>query len=147
MDVAAQIDPTSVHVTSLTEPGGLRILEQNYEYDLLSSETLMEKYVGSKVRLYQGNGTYQDATLLSTSGPVYEIHGQIHMGHQGQVVLPGAPRQPRVQADAPLAARATRRRPRSGSRRRISPAASRGRPTTCMVLDAADDARAISRDG
>src|SRR5262249_28214173 len=37
-DVAAQIDPTSVHLKSLTDPAGLRILEQNYEYDLLSSQ-------------------------------------------------------------------------------------------------------------
>jgi len=87
-DVAAQIDPTSVHVTSLTDPGGLRILEQNYEYDLLTTDTLMEKYVGRAVRLYQSNGAYQDATLLSTNGPVYEIRGQIYTGHQGQVVFP-----------------------------------------------------------
>ena len=51
----------------------------------------MEKYVGKKVRLYQSNGTYQEVTLLSTNGPVYEINGQIHMGHYGQVVLPALP--------------------------------------------------------
>src|SRR5713101_4525159 len=90
-DVASQIDPTSVHLRSLTDPAGLRILEQNYEYDLLSSEKLMEKYVGRRVRLYQGNGTYQEATLLSTHGPVYDINGQIHMGHFGNVVLPALP--------------------------------------------------------
>jgi hypothetical protein len=90
-DVASQIDPTSVHLRSLTDPTGLRILEQNYEYDLLSSEKLMEKYVGRTVRLYQGNGTYQEATLLSTNGPVYDINGQIHMGHFGNVVLPALP--------------------------------------------------------
>jgi hypothetical protein len=90
-DVAAQIDPTSVHLRSLSDPAGLRILEQNYEYDLLSSEKLMEKYVGRKVRLYQGNGTYQEAVLLSTRGPVYDINGQIHMGHFGNVVLPALP--------------------------------------------------------
>src|SRR6266571_4484636 len=90
-DVAAQIDPTSVHLKSLTDPAGLKILEQNYEYDLLTSAKLMEKYVGKKVRLYQSNGTYQDATLLSTNGPIYEINGQIHMGHSGQVVLPALP--------------------------------------------------------
>src|SRR5574342_561258 len=90
-DVAAQIDPTSVHLKSLTDPAGLKILEQNYEYDLLMSVKLMEKYVGKKVRLYQANGTYQDATLLSTNGPVYEINGQIHMGHYGHVVLPALP--------------------------------------------------------
>jgi hypothetical protein len=90
-DVAALIDATSVHLKSLTDPSGLKILEQNYEYDLLTSEKLMEKYVGKKVRLYQSNGSYQDATLLSTNGPVYEINGQIHMGHYGQVVLPALP--------------------------------------------------------
>lgn len=90
-DVAAQIDPTSVHLRSLSDPAGLRILEQNYEYDLLSSEKLMEKYVGRTVRLYQGNGSYQEATLLSTRGPVYDINGQIHMGHFGTVVLPALP--------------------------------------------------------
>lgn len=66
IDVAARIDPTSVHLRSLTDPTGLKILEQNYEYDLLSSEKLMEKYVGRKVRLYQSNGAFQEATLLST---------------------------------------------------------------------------------
>jgi hypothetical protein len=91
MDVAALIDPTTVHLKSLTDPAGLKILEQNYEYDLLSSQKLMEKYVGRKVRLYQGNGSYLEATLLSTNGPVYDINGQIHMGHYGTVVLPALP--------------------------------------------------------
>jgi len=91
MDVAAQIDPTSVHLKSVTDPQGLKLLEQNYEYDLLTSEKLMEKYVGKRVRLYQQNGSYQEATLLSTNGPVWQIDGQIHMGHFGYPVLPALP--------------------------------------------------------
>jgi hypothetical protein len=90
-DVAAQIDPTTVHLKSLTDPAGLRILEQNYEYDLVSSGKLMEKYVGKKVRLYGGDGTYVEATLLSTNGPVFDINGQIHLGHHGRIVLPALP--------------------------------------------------------
>ncbi len=90
-DVAAQIDPTTVHLRSLTDPAAVRILEQNYEYDLLSSQKLMEKYVGRKVRLYGGDGSYHEATLLSTQGPVYEINGQIHLGHHGRLVLPALP--------------------------------------------------------
>ena len=90
-DVAALIDPTTVHLKSLTDPVGLKILEQNYEYDLLTSAKLMEKYVGKKVRLYQEGGTYQDAILLSTDGPIYEINGQLHVGHSGKVVLPALP--------------------------------------------------------
>src|SRR5258708_10056699 len=90
-DVAALIDPTSVHLRSLTDAAGLKILEQNYEYDLLSSQKLMEKYVGKRVRLYQSDGTYHEATLLTTAGPVYEINGQIHLGHNGRLVLPALP--------------------------------------------------------
>ncbi len=91
MDVAALIDPTSVHLRSLTDPAGLKILEQNYEYDLLSSEKLLEKYVGKVVRLYQSDGTFHEARLLSTAGPVFEINGQIHLGYSGRLVLPSLP--------------------------------------------------------
>jgi len=91
MDVAALIDPTTVHLKSLTDALGLKILEQNYEYDLLTSQKLKEKYVGRKVRLYQSDGAYHEATLLSTNGPVFEINGQIHMGHYGRLVLPSLP--------------------------------------------------------
>ncbi|HEY7538951.1 MAG TPA: DUF4139 domain-containing protein [Methylomirabilota bacterium] len=91
MDVAALIDPTTVHLKSITDALGLKILEQNYEYDLLTSQKLMEKYVGRKVRLYQSDGTYHDATLLSTNGPIFEINGQIHMGQYGRLVLPSLP--------------------------------------------------------
>jgi hypothetical protein len=91
MDVAAQIDPTSVHLKSVTDPAGLRILEQNYEYDLLSSDKLLDKYVGKLVRLYQSDGTFHEARLLATAGPVFEINGQIHLGYSGRLVLPALP--------------------------------------------------------
>ena len=91
MDVAAQIDPTSVHLTSLSDPAGLAILEQNYEYDLLSSDKLLEKYLGKTVRLYQSDGTFNEAKLLATAGPVFEINGQIHLGYSGRMVLPALP--------------------------------------------------------
>jgi hypothetical protein len=91
MDVASQIDPTTVHLRSLSDPAGLRILEQNYEYDLLSSDKLLEKYVGKTVRLYQSDGTFHEARLLTTAGPVFEINGQIHLGYSGRMVLPSLP--------------------------------------------------------
>jgi hypothetical protein len=91
MDVAALIDPTTVHLRSLGNPAGLKILEQNYEYDLLSSDKLLEKYVGKVVRLYQSDGTFHEARLLSTAGPVFEINGQIHLGYSGRLVLPSLP--------------------------------------------------------
>src|SRR5438552_17346811 len=90
-DVAAQIDPTTVHLGSLTDPAGLTIVEQNYEYDLLSSQKLLEKYVGKRVRLYDGDGAYHEATILATNGPVFEINGQIYLGSPGRLVLPSLP--------------------------------------------------------
>src|SRR6266446_10308649 len=50
-DVAAQIRPETVHLGSLTSPGSLSILEQNYQYDLLNPGKLLDKYVGREVTL------------------------------------------------------------------------------------------------
>jgi len=92
MDVAAQIDPTTVHLKSLTAAGGVRILEQNYEYDLLSPQKLLDKYIGKTVRLMTGDGSLVEAILLSNNnGPIYQINGQIHLGHPGRVILPELP--------------------------------------------------------
>src|SRR5574337_149762 len=92
MDVAAQIDPTTVHLRSLTDQAGLRILEQNYEYDLLNPQKLLDKFVGKSVKLMTGDGTLIDAVLLSNNSvPIYQINGQIHIGHYGRIVLPDLP--------------------------------------------------------
>ncbi len=92
MDVAAQIDPTTVHLKSLTDPAAVHILEQNYEYDLLNPQKLLDKYVGKTVKLMTGDGTLVEAVLLSNNnGPIYQIDGQIHLGHPGRVILPELP--------------------------------------------------------
>ena len=92
MDVAAQIDPTTVHLKSLTDAAGVRILEQNYEYDLLNPQKLLDKFVGKSVKLMVGDGSLIDAILLSNNnGPIYKINGQIHLGHHGRVILPDLP--------------------------------------------------------
>ncbi|MEA3366144.1 MAG: DUF4139 domain-containing protein, partial [Candidatus Hydrogenedentes bacterium] len=48
MDVAQQIRPETVGLRSLARSGSVVILEQNYEYDLISPQKLMEKYVGKE---------------------------------------------------------------------------------------------------
>ncbi|WP_246560075.1 DUF4139 domain-containing protein [Geobacter grbiciae] len=96
MDVAAQIIPTSVSIASLSG-GELQVLEQNYEYDLLSPQKLMDKYVGKEVKLYQKNPHTEreevvTATLLSNNGgPVYRIGDEITFGHPGRLIFPGVP--------------------------------------------------------
>ncbi len=97
MDVAEGIQPETVSLKSLSSPGGMHILEQNYEYDLMTPEKLMEKYVGRKVRLVNVQDKQQnvfdvEATLLSmNNGAVYQVGEDIYLGHPGQVVLPDIP--------------------------------------------------------
>src|SRR5262249_45224847 len=45
MDIAATVNPATVHFRSLTDPSNLSVLEQNYEYDLLEPGKLLQKYV------------------------------------------------------------------------------------------------------
>src|SRR6266403_1267617 len=51
MDIAATVNPATVHFRSLTEPEKLGVIEQNYEYDLLEPAKLLHKYVGKEVTL------------------------------------------------------------------------------------------------
>jgi len=48
-DVASGIDPTTVSFKSLTAPDAAAVLEQNYEYDVVSSEKILEKYLGKRI--------------------------------------------------------------------------------------------------
>ncbi len=53
-DVASGIDPTSVHFRSLTDPEGTVVLEQNYEYDVVGSSRLLQKYLDNDITLVMG---------------------------------------------------------------------------------------------
>lgn len=65
VDVASQIDPTSVHFRSLSDPDGTLVLEQNYEYDIVGSAKLLRKYVDQEVSLVTEDGQEYAGTLLS----------------------------------------------------------------------------------
>jgi hypothetical protein len=64
-DVAALIDPTSVHFRSLTDPAGTVVLEQNFEYDIVGSAKLLHKYVDMEISLVTEDGQTYVGTLLS----------------------------------------------------------------------------------
>ena len=64
-DVAKTIDPTSVTFRSVTDPDGTTVLEQNYEYDLVSADKILEKYLGKRVDIITQSGTAYTGTLLS----------------------------------------------------------------------------------
>src|SRR5256885_10011197 len=92
MDIAATVNPATVHFRSLTEPEKLGVIEQNYEYDLLEPAKLLHKYVGKEVTLVrtsQENGTTKreeiKATLLAdNNGPVWKIGNDIVTGMRSE---------------------------------------------------------------
>ena len=100
MDIAATVNPATVHFRSLTEPSRVSVLEQNYEYDLLEPDKLLRKYVGrdvTLVRTRQVNGTTQEeevtARLLSYNNqPVWRIGNEIVTGlHADHIRFPELP--------------------------------------------------------
>jgi hypothetical protein len=100
MDIAATVNPATVHFRSLTEPGAVGVLEQNYEYDLLEPDKLLRKYVGrdvTLVRVRQEGGTTREeevrARLLSyNNGPVWQIGTEIVTGlHADHIRFPELP--------------------------------------------------------
>ncbi len=117
-DIAALIEPATVHFKSLTAPDAVIIKEQNFEYDLISPEKLLSKYIGKQIRIRQyidGREKVLEGVLLSApSGvvvprqggyPAYEGLSYPEMGSgivlqtkegiilrpEGQVELPSLP--------------------------------------------------------
>jgi hypothetical protein len=82
-DVAAFIDPTTVAFESLTAPDATRVIEQSFEFDLVSTEKLMDKYVDQMITVDQVAGDKVVAIkgrLLSTLGGLVlaSDNGEIH---------------------------------------------------------------------
>ncbi|RLD12581.1 MAG: DUF4139 domain-containing protein [Chlamydiae bacterium] len=99
MEVASQIQPETVQIDPITAGNKLTVLEQNYEYDLMSPAKLMEKYVGKKVTLIQrndfkGSRINVSATLISYNNrqPIYKIGNKIVINRgMEEVELPTIP--------------------------------------------------------
>lgn len=69
--VAARMDPSTVTFESLTDPDGTRVLEQNYQFDLVGRERLLERYIGQTLAVVQTRGDSSVTTtgeLLSADG-------------------------------------------------------------------------------
>ena len=100
MDIAATVNPATVHFRSLSEPSRVSVLEQNYEYDLLEPDKLLRKYVGREVTLVrnrqESGSTRQEevkARLLSyNNAPIWQIGGEIVTGlHADHIRFPELP--------------------------------------------------------
>jgi hypothetical protein len=65
-DVAAFIDPTTVSFTDLTDPS-TTVLEQNFQFDLVSASKLYERFIGQPIQLLPGDASPVKGTLLSST--------------------------------------------------------------------------------
>jgi len=65
-NVAAQIDPTSVHLRSLNSPNDFTVLEQNFEYDLVNPDKILRKYIDHEIELFTAKDTIRG--ILMNSG-------------------------------------------------------------------------------
>ncbi len=62
--VAERIDPTSVNFLCVSAPDAVAILEQNYEYDLVNTDSLLKRYIDQPVSLLvKGSGSSGSSLL------------------------------------------------------------------------------------
>jgi hypothetical protein len=92
-EVSAKIRPE----TALLAAPGLQVLEQNFEYDLLTPQSLLDKYVGRAVKLIKthpttGEEAAEEAAVLSAGeGTVLKVGDHIESGVPGRLVFPDVP--------------------------------------------------------
>jgi len=96
-EVSAQMRPETALLRSLDYPDGFRLIEQNFDFDLLTPHKLLEKYVGKKVKIVKthpmtGKEKLHDAVVLSVNnGVVLKIGDRIETGVPGRIVFDEIP--------------------------------------------------------
>jgi hypothetical protein len=96
-EVSARMRSETALLRSLSHPGSLALLEQNFDFDLLTPAKLLEKYVGRQVRVFRinqktGEESFEAATVLAaTGGVVLRIGDRIETGLPGRIVYDGVP--------------------------------------------------------
>lgn len=83
-DVPSAIDPTSVGIKSLSANMPIEMLEQNYQYDLLSPDSILAKSVGKRVRFRQ---QLQNGQQVVTEGVLLSLGNLVIKTDDGRIVL------------------------------------------------------------
>ncbi len=93
VDVSAQIQPE----TALLQGKGFVVLEQDFNFDLLSPSSLLDKYVGRGIKVVTTNPANgvektENAVVLSNNGgTVLKIGNRIETDFKGRLVFPDIP--------------------------------------------------------
>ncbi|MXS85738.1 DUF4139 domain-containing protein [Nitrosomonas sp. HPC101] len=96
-EVSAQIRPQTALLHTPGQPAGSQLLEQNFDFDLLTPEKLLESYLGRTVNIIYtnpvtGKETTEAATVLSTrGGVVLKFADRIETGTTGRITFPDIP--------------------------------------------------------
>lgn len=96
-DVSARIDATSALFRDVDAPGAVDVREQNFDYDLLNPQRMLEKYVGRRVTIVHTNPrtgveTREPAQVLSANnGIVLRYADRIETQLDGRIVYPAIP--------------------------------------------------------
>ena len=96
-EVSGQMRAETASLRSLSHPGALALLEQNFDFDLLTPAKLLEKNVGRSVRIVRlhpttGAEIMESAMVLAASGGVVlKIGDRIETGIPGRIVFDGVP--------------------------------------------------------
>jgi hypothetical protein len=89
--------PETALLRSINAPGSLNLLEQNFDFDLLTPQKMLEKYVGKTVSIIKtnyktGEETTEQATVLAANnGVVLKIGNRIETGLPGRIVYDDVP--------------------------------------------------------
>ncbi len=95
-EVAARIRPETASLRSLGG-GGFALVEQNFDFDLLTPDTLLRKYVGRQVTVIRtnpatGGESVERATVLATNeGVVLRYPDRIETGAAGRLSFDSVP--------------------------------------------------------
>ncbi len=96
-DVSARIRAETALLRNLTQPKNLTLIEQNFDFDLLTPQTLLEKYVGNEITVIKTNPatgveTREEATVLATNnGVVLKFADRIETGAPGRIAYSSVP--------------------------------------------------------
>ena len=96
-DVSAQMRPETALLRSINAPSSLALLEQNFDFDLLTPQKMLEKYVGKTVGIVKTNPTTgvetteQATVLAANNGVVLKVGNRIETGLPGRIVYDDVP--------------------------------------------------------